>query len=232
MTPRYHTVLLDFDHTLFDSDASERGAFAQTLKAHNVTPTAGLLQQYQKINLRLWKDVEIGRLKATDVKQLRFARFIEEAKLIANPEQMAEHYVTALAQHGNLYPGALDLLQKLATRVRLGLITNGLSEVQRTRLERLDIAQYFQAIVISGEVGIAKPDPKIFDIAFTMLKCPAKAGSLMIGDSLASDIKGGNSFGIDTCWYNPKKRKNTSEITPTYAISSLSEAGQIASATT
>jgi len=82
-------------------------------------------------------------------------------------------------------------------------VSNGLGEVQRSRIERLGIAHYFDAIVISGEVGTAKPGSAIFDIAFELLGRPDPSGAVMIGDSLESDMAGAANYGIDSCWYNP-----------------------------
>ena len=93
--------------------------------------------------------------------------------------------------------------RRSSSQTSLALVTNGLSEVQRTRIERLDLGRYFDAVVISSEVGAAKPSTEIFDLAFELLGSPAKASALMVGDSLTSDIQGGINYGIATCWYNP-----------------------------
>ena len=85
----------------------------------------------------------------------------------------------------------------------MALVTNGLSEVQRARVDRLGIGEYFDAIVISAEVGVAKPGTEIFDIVFEALNFPSKESAVMVGDSLSSDMQGGTNYGIATCWYNP-----------------------------
>jgi HAD superfamily hydrolase (TIGR01509 family) len=85
----------------------------------------------------------------------------------------------------------------------LALVSNGIGAVARAKVARLELDRYFAAIVISGEVGTAKPDAGIFDIVFDQLGNPDKATALMIGDSLTSDIAGGINYGIDTCWYAP-----------------------------
>jgi HAD superfamily hydrolase (TIGR01549 family) len=108
-----------------------------------------------------------------------------------------------LGANGELYPGAKQVLERIAPVAALGLVTNGLSAVQRARIDRLELAQYFQAIVISAEVGTSKPGTEIFDLAFDQLANPPKESALMVGDSLSSDIQGGVNYGIATCWYNP-----------------------------
>ena len=106
-----------------------------------------------------------------------------------------------MGANGNLYPGAIDVLESLTEVASLALVTNGIGEVQRARLARLDLERYFDAVVISGEVGVAKPGPEIYDLVFKELGEPDKASTLMIGDSLSSDMAGGINYGIGTCWY-------------------------------
>jgi 2-haloacid dehalogenase len=80
---------------------------------------------------------------------------------------------------------------------------------------------YFAEIIVSGEVGVAKPDTGIFDIAFEKMGNPGKEEVLMIGDSLSADMQGGLNYGIDTCWYNPQKA-NT-DLPVSHTIYNLSE---------
>lgn len=203
---RYSTFLLDLDHTLFDSDTSENAAFRQTLQAAGINDPDRYREPYRRINLELWACVERGELEASQVRGLRFEKLVAEHGLDADPRTMADDFVAGLAANGELYTGALQVLEALSARARLALITNGLGEVQRARIERVGIGCYFRAIVISAEVGVAKPASGIFDIAFTALDAPARQTALMVGDNLASDIRGGRNYGISTCWYNPQGR--------------------------
>jgi FMN phosphatase YigB (HAD superfamily) len=103
------------------------------------------------------------------------------------------------------------------------LITNGLKEVQRPRLARSAISGYFADIVISEEVGAAKPDARIFDAAFQRMGHPRKADVLMVGDSMSSDIRGGKAYGIDTCWFNPASKLRELDVDSRYEIADLCE---------
>ena len=102
------------------------------------------------------------------------------------------------------------------------LLSNGIGEVARAKITRLDLDRYFDAIVVSGEVGVAKPHGAIFDIVFERLGHPDKATTLMIGDSLTSDIRGGIDYGIDTCWYAPGASADASSGA-TYRVARLDE---------
>jgi len=199
---RFTTVLFDLDHTLLDSDASEALAFEQALRAAGVDEPHRHLPAYDRINTALWHAVERQEITPGQVRTTRFEQLIAEAGLDADPAQLSDGFALGLGQHGELYPGALEMLEAVAEHASLGLVTNGLSDIQRARIERLGIARYFQAVVISAEVGCSKPFTAIFDIAFERLRNPSKASSLMVGDSLSSDIQGGTNYGINTCWYN------------------------------
>jgi 2-haloacid dehalogenase len=85
------------------------------------------------------------------------------------------------------------------------------------------IGDCFSSVVISEEVGAAKPDPRIFQVAFERMDNPRKADVLIVGDSLTSDIKGGNEYGIDTCWFNPDRLACDQDVEIRYEIGRLDE---------
>lgn len=201
---RYSTVLFDLDHTLLDSDASEAAAFGQTLRASGCDEPDQHFATYRRINATLWAGVERGEIGPDDVKTRRFVDLVEIINLDADPEAMGAAFVKGLAQNGDLYPGARQLLDELARHddLTLGLVTNGIGSVQRTRLDRLDLNKYFSAIAISGELGTSKPAPRIFELIFEDLDQPDRTRALMVGDSLSSDIAGGVAAEIDTAWFN------------------------------
>jgi YjjG family noncanonical pyrimidine nucleotidase len=203
---RYTTFFLDLDHTLFDSDTSELAAFAQAMTAAGVADAAQYFAPYKKINLELWAAVERGEISPHGVRTQRFERLVSDLHLEADAQQLADDFVAGLGAHGELYEGAFEVIDRLSSQASLALVTNGLGEVQRARVERLGIGEFFDAIVISAEVGAAKPGTEIFDIVFEALGAPRKESALMVGDSLSSDMQGGTNFGIATCWYNPKRQ--------------------------
>lgn len=203
---RYTTLLFDFDHTLFDSDVAEAAAFDDTLRSAGADRPQDYYETFTDINTDLWAKVEQAVLSPNELRHLRFRLLIEATGLVADPVEMGDRYVWGMGTNGDLYAGARDVIESLSGSATLALITNGIGEVQRTRIERLAIDHYFEAVVISGDVGKAKPGTEIFDIAFDQLGRPAKATALIIGDNLGSDIQGGINYGIDTCWYNPEGR--------------------------
>ncbi len=220
---RYKTLLLDLDHTLFDSDTCEIQAFEETLRSVGVDEPLRHHETYVGINRPLWSSVERGEITPEDVRVTRFERLITEIGLDANPETLADAFAVELGAKGELYPGAREVLEQLAQQATLALVTNGLSDVQRARIERLDIEQYFDAIVISAEIGASKPGSEIFDATFRALGSPKKDTALMVGDSLSSDIRGGADYGIATCWYNPQGKTADPDAKVNHEITRLDQ---------
>lgn len=219
----YTTLLFDLDNTLLDSDESLRTAFVQTMAAFGASAGDPYQSAFDRINDVLWEQVERGEISPNVVRTQRFQELVAETDLDADPYAMADHHVAGLGANGDLYEGARTVLDELAQRATLGMVTNGIGEVQRTRIDRLELNDYFGSIVISAEVGASKPGTAIFDIAFDQLGNPTKDSVLMIGDSLTSDIQGGVNYGIDTCWYNPSSNSPKHDVTPTHQITSLRE---------
>jgi len=227
---RYTTLLFDLDHTLFDFDASVDAALGDTLAGAGIPDPNGHRPTFGAINKALWRQVEQGELTPDLVGVMRFEQLVARLGVDADPKAMSDDYIAGLGANGDLLPGARELLDELAPKATLALISNGIGKVARAKIERLDIDRYFDAIVISGEAGVAKPHAGIFDIVFASLGNPDRSTALMIGDSLTSDIAGGAAYGIDTCWYAPTARLGTAVHT-TYRVESLAEIPRIVAGT-
>lgn len=222
VTVPYTHVLLDLDHTLLDTDTSLTLAFVDAMEAADADPT-GRYEIFDEINRALWKQVEAHELTPPQVHVARFEQLIDRLDLDADPRRMADAFALGMGRHGDLYPGAREMLDALAGRVGLALVTNGLSDIQRARVERLDLGHYFEAITISAEVGASKPGTAIFDLTFEALGHPSRDATVMVGDNLGSDIAGGNNAGVATCWYNPSAHPGDDNIRPTHTIAELRE---------
>ena len=228
----YSTFLLDLDHTLLDSDTSEIEAYTRTLRNQGISNPMVHFPTYKTINLGLWAAVERGDMLPGDIRAKRFELLLDELGIAGDPDVMADDFVAGFAAFGDLYPESRGVLDELAAVASLALITNGLSEVQRPRIDRLGIEKYFDAIVISAEVGVTKPGPRIFDLAFDRLGNPPKGTAVMVGDSLSSDIRGGADYGIATCWYNPNGKVAGPDDVITHEIKTLGELPALASSPT
>jgi 2-haloacid dehalogenase len=231
--PHYTTVLFDLDHTIFDFDTSEERAFEEALAVVGIDDAVAHLGAYRRLNNALWAAAERGEIRSSQIRNLRFEQLARELELdvdAATVVMMADAFVNGLGHHGDLYPGARDVLDVLVEGATLAVISNGLGEVVYARMARLELSDYFDAVVVSSEIGVAKPSTAIFDAAFERLGAPDKSQSLMVGDSLSSDIAGGTAFGIDTCWYNPHGRVPAETDRFTHQVAALSELPSIVGA--
>lgn len=218
----YTHILLDLDHTLLDTDTSLELAFVDAMGAAEAD-AAGQYPVFDEINHALWRQVEAGTMTPQQVHVERFRQLNTRLALEASPQAMADAFALGMGAHGDLYPGARDVLDALMDTATLALVTNGLSDIQRARIDRLDLGSYFDSVIISAEVGTAKPGTEIFDLVFDGLGNPNRAQSLMVGDNLGSDIAGGNNAGIDTCWYNPGSKPSSEQHQATHTIRDLAE---------
>ncbi len=225
---KYPFLFFDADNTIFDFAQAEAMSLERALFRHEIEFQTGWLDLYREINVAVWRAYEAGELKTEQVKRKRFRDLVEQLELAIDPEQLSQEYLDELSRCAPLLDSAESVLDQLHQRGHHMLIlTNGLAEVQHGRFDDSPVRKYFEALVISGEVGAAKPDGKIFSVAWEIFACPPKEQILMIGDNLNSDIHGGNEFGIDTCWMNLSGGSNYTSITPTHVIKNLLELPQL-----
>lgn len=221
---KYEVILFDADETLFDFNKAEASALEKTMIGHGIDYDDEFhLGHYRKINRVIWDEFENNLITVKDLKVERYRRFFEELGMSINPKEFSHSYLLALGEMAFLFNGAKEILDELHKEYKLVLITNGLAKVQRSRLEKTLLQNYFDSIIISEEIGVSKPNVGIFEHAFESIRHSNKSTALIVGDSLKSDIKGGLNFGIDTCWYNPEGIVNNTDIKPKYEIKSFNE---------
>ena len=219
---KYKLILFDADGTLFDFDTAEKQAFEKTFEQFGINENLKQLhKEYEVINKAIWRDFEQKKIISENLRIERFKRFFTKVNLQLDPTTFSPIYLKNLSEGTHLLDGAEEIVSFLYNKTKLALATNGLADVQNPRFADSDLAQYFQHIFISEEIGQPKPNPEFFEHIFQ--KLPYTESAIIIGDSLTSDIKGGNDFGIDTCWFNPNKRINKSGIIPTFEINDLDE---------
>lgn len=221
----YELLIIDADDTIFDYDKAEAHAFSSTCGEFGISYEEDRhLPVYRRINEAMWRALERGEMTQERLATERFSRTFEELGLEADAGVFGDRYLDHLGEADFLLPEAEETVAALADRVSLVLLTNGLSRVQRSRFARSPVTRYFDHLVISDEVGAKKPDPAIFELATEPYPKIPREMMLMVGDSLSSDIQGGVNFGIDTCWFNPRKDatpQRPDAPKPTYEIRRL-----------
>ena len=223
MFVKYDVFLFDLDDTLFDFGETEKRAFAYTFESHGFSN--GLKDyraSYKTISKVLWDDLEQGRISLKELKTERFKRLFMHHNLDMDADVFGQTYLDNLGKEVHLINGVTEMLSSL-TGSKLAILTNGFKDVQLARIDGSVLKNSFEAIITSEEAGYQKPQTEIFEYTFNKLQLTSKSRVLMIGDSLSSDIQGGNNFGIDTCWFNPQQKKNSTTAIPTYEIQNWSE---------
>jgi YjjG family noncanonical pyrimidine nucleotidase len=225
--PRYQWLIFDADGTLFDFRLGETTALQLTTQQHSFAYSSDLHDAYSAISHELWRQFELGEISLMHLRVARFERLFAELRIDLEAEPFNLDFMVNLGQQTQLLPGAEAVVRDLASRFRLLLATNGIAVVQRPRFAGSSIRQFFEDVVISDEIGVAKPQVGFMAEAFSRMGEPPKSEVMMIGDSLSSDIAGGVNFGIDTCWFNPKGLDLDGGPKPTYEIADLTEIDDI-----
>lgn len=219
----FKTILLDLDDTLLDFQKTEKETLKRALKELDVEPKPQILTRYNEINNSLWQQLEKGEVTRKQVQIRRFSILFSEFGIERSVESAREIYMSFLAEGYFLIDGALELLDKLSKEYDLYAVSNGAAKIQDKRLKGSGLSHYFKEIFISETVGYNKPNKKFFDYCFSRIENFSKNETLIVGDSLTSDIQGGNNAGVKTCWFNPNKKSCNIQVKIDYEIHSLLE---------
>lgn len=217
------SILLDLDDTLLDFGAAERVAISRTFRELNLEPAPELLARYSAINMAQWEAYERGEIPRQEVLTRRFFLLFQELGLELDAQSTEDRYRSYLGIGHYFVPGAQSLLDYLYPKYDLYLASNGVADTQYSRLESAGIGHYFREIFISETTGHHKPEREYFDYCFARIRDFDPRKTMIIGDSLTSDILGGLRAGIRTCWFNPTAKPSRPDITPEREIRSLAE---------
>lgn len=216
-------ILLDLDDTLLDFGAAERAAIAKAFLQFGLEPTEVLLQRYSEINQAQWEAFERGEITRDTVLVRRFVLLFDELGLDIDAQACEDVYRGWLSVGHYFVEGAEALLDYLYPKYNLYLASNGVADTQYSRLDSAGINHYFKEIFISETTGYHKPEREYFDYCFARMPGFKAEETLIIGDSLTSDIRGGLNAGIRTCWFNPNHKPRRPELLPDFEVHSLKE---------
>lgn len=221
---KYDVVLLDADMTIFDFERSERESLHRTLTAHGLAPTEEVESTYLKINHALWDAFARGEVDQDFLVVERFAALARVYQMNWDSTKVNRDYLNGLGEEAHLLPGAMEFCTALRDMgLTVAIATNGMPVAQRGRYTKTGMDRVIPHIFISMELGVQKPLPLYFDKVCQALNITDRSRVVMVGDSLNSDILGGNNAGIDTVWYNPKGAPLTGAARPTYTVSTYHE---------
>lgn len=224
---RYKYILFDADNTLFDFSQAERVAFKNTCEKNGLIYSEEIQVLYSKINDSLWKRLETGEINLEFLKVERFRQLLEcynkDYGLVdVAPEKMRDDYISILGEQTCLINGAEEICKYLSSEYKMFIVTNGISKIQRSRIGKSALKDFFADVFVSEEIGYAKPSKQYFDHVISKIGDYDKSNYLVVGDSLTSDCDGAINYGLDICYYNPNgKSNNGRELT--YTVNELSE---------
>lgn len=218
------TVLFDLDETLFDFKSDERAALKSTLLSLGIKTDDAVLSLYSRINLEQWKRLEKREITRDQVKFNRYKLFFEALGVNSDPNLANELYEGKLSEQGRLLPGAKQTLERLYGSFRLFIVSNGTEQVQRGRLKNTGIEIFFEKAFFSEQIGFEKPDIRFFDACFSSIPDFDRKSTVIVGDSLSSDIAGGRMAGITTLWINSGSQ--TSNL-PNMEVNNLEQAADL-----
>lgn len=217
----YDILLFDADRTLLDFDKSEYIALRQTFEEYGIEMSDSLHYKYAEINHSYWFQHELGLISRERLIYERFESLFMQEEMDINYIEFEDRYQYLLSESAYLIEGALEVIQDLSMKKDIYIVTNGVRDTQMKRLVSTGLAELVKDIFISEEIGYQKPAKEYFDVVFKRIENFKKESAIIIGDSLTSDIKGGNNAGIDTCWYNPARHPKTAEVNVTHEIDCL-----------
>lgn len=225
---KYKYLLFDLDDTLLHFGKTESAAFHSCMQQLGLEVKEGYYEEYHEINKRKWLELNEGLISKSDLVISRFEEFFNKFGMgDVDSHAFNDVYEIALGKKVFYVDEAVETLKKFSQKCEVYIVTNGTRDAQRNRLAKSELKQYIKDIFISEEIGHNKPSSEYFDYVFDNISSFQKEKALIIGDSLSADIRGGNNAGIDTCWYNSKRRKHNGIDKVDYEIKHLKELDKI-----
>lgn len=222
-------ILWDIDGTLLSFKLAERAAIRACFEKFGLGEiTDEMLAQYSQINAKYWKRLELGELTKPQVLRGRFEEFFAAYGLDTGcVDGFNAEYQVRLGETVVFNDNAKELVARFRGRVKQYAVTNGTLVAQRGKLKNSGLDRLLDDVFISDVVGVEKPGKGFFDAVFAAIGTYEKDEVLIVGDSLTSDIQGGNNAGILCCWYNPAGDPVPGHLRVDYDIRDLNELNAI-----
>ncbi|SMO80729.1 YjjG family noncanonical pyrimidine nucleotidase [Fodinibius sediminis] len=210
----YKFIYFDLDDTLLDHQAAEQAALMDVhdnFSFLSEVAAEALVDAYQQVNRKQWMQYSQGDVSRSELQRNRFEQTLQQLQLDASRHyEVGRFYMSCYRNHWQWVDGARPVYERVSRQYAVGIVTNGFAETQRKKFEAFDLYESADEVVISEDVGVLKPDPRVF--AYATDQANVKASDILyVGDSFTSDIEGGSDFGWSTAWYTsngePEKHK-------------------------
>lgn len=225
------TILWDVDGTLLDFAAAEKAAIRNLFEEYHLGEcTDEMLLRYSRINKTYWERLERGEITKAEVLVGRFQEFFEAEGIdSAITLEFNQKYQIFLGDTIVYRDNSFQIVKSLQGKVRQYVVSNGTVIAQTKKLNRSGLGALMDGVFLSEQIGVEKPNLEFFDKVFDIIGDIDRNQIMIVGDSLTSDICGGNRAGIITCWYNPEKAEKIENVHVDYEITNLREVYRILS---
>ena len=216
-------ILWDVDGTLLDFKQAEYAAIKKCFEIFGLGECSDeMIAEYSTINRKYWEKLERGEITKQEVLVNRFADFFEKENIKTDcASEFNIEYQKWLGETICFCDNSDELLKSLKNQVKQYAVTNGTKAAQDRKLQKSGLIDIFDGVFISEVVGCEKPGIGFFEYVWEQIGTYEKEEIMIVGDSLTSDMQGGNNAGIVCCWYNPKGAKNNSDLKIDYEIDNL-----------
>ncbi len=228
---QYKNLFFDLDDTLWAFSSNARDTFEEMYRKYEYGRYFRSFQHfyelYEQRNVELWAEYADGEVTKDELNRQRFLYPLEAVGVgdAALAKAFSDDFFAVIPTKGRLMPHAREVLEYLAPKYNLYILSNGFQELQCRKMYSAGIDRYFKKVVLSDDIGVLKPWPEIFHFAMSATQSELRE-SLMIGDSWDNDIVGARGVGMHQVYYNVTGRTEL-PFKPTYQIADLKELLQL-----
>ena len=222
-------LLWDIDGTLLDFLAAEKAAMKKCFEVLGLGEcTDEMIRRYSVINRKYWEKLERGEMSKPEILVGRFIEFFESEGLVTDcAAEFNKEYQVRLGDTICFCDDGYELVKSFKGQLKQYAVTNGTKVAQDRKLTKSGLIELFDDVFISEELGVEKPGVGFFEKVWDKIGRYNSDEVMIIGDSLTSDIQGGNNAGIVCCWYNPKGAVNDKGLRIDYEIDNLQKVKDI-----
>ena len=226
----FKVLLWDLDNTILDFNLAQDNSLKAAFERYGLGECSDeTVSRFNEINNKHWQMLERNEITKDEVYRLRFEEFLGFCGKMGavDPLEINDCFENGICNTISFLDDSFNLLCSLKDDYALYCVTNGATEIQKKRLNDSTLINIFRKVFISDEIGYDKPKKEFFDYALANIIPCEKEEILIIGDSLTSDMKGGNNAGIKCCWYNPSGAPKPNDLRIDFEIKKLDDIKKI-----